>query len=221
LNLTGESGSGRAFTYDDENPLASVEKAGYYRTEFTYDGQGRLRVRKEFSWSGGWLPNGETRYVYDGSHSCGSDCLWLGASNVPRPIKRDSMNRLMLIARIVETVVLAPILFVIVALGAMRPNTWTLFAIVGYLAIPPRRVDQFTVAATITILTIVVFREWYRRIRRNELIGLASAARQQWIDTLRDTALLPFLREELNNQIHILNSEIANYFLLDNFCYFR
>jgi hypothetical protein len=35
--------------------------------EFTYDGQGRLRVKKDYTWSAGnWALAAETRYLYDG-----------------------------------------------------------------------------------------------------------------------------------------------------------
>jgi RHS repeat-associated protein len=52
--------------YDDENQLTSAETASNWRTEWVYDGRGRLRVRKEYIWSSGWILNGETRYIYDG-----------------------------------------------------------------------------------------------------------------------------------------------------------
>jgi YD repeat-containing protein len=64
-NMTGDGG--RAFEYDDENQLKAAQVAGVWRTEFVYDGFGRLRVRKEFTWSGSaWAAAGETRYLYDG-----------------------------------------------------------------------------------------------------------------------------------------------------------
>ena len=37
-----------------------------WKTEFAYDGLFRRRIRKEYVWSGSWLPASETRYVYDG-----------------------------------------------------------------------------------------------------------------------------------------------------------
>ena len=62
------------YTYDVENQLASVATDTYYtydtyrfKVEFTYDGQGRLRVRKDYTWSAGaWVLGTESRYVYDG-----------------------------------------------------------------------------------------------------------------------------------------------------------
>jgi len=53
--------------YDYENQLTSVEVPSSWRSEFQYDFQGRLRIRKEYTWgAGGWNPQSETRYVYDG-----------------------------------------------------------------------------------------------------------------------------------------------------------
>jgi RHS repeat-associated protein len=38
-----------------------------FKTEFVYDGRGRLRVRKDYTWpSSGWVLQAETRYLYDG-----------------------------------------------------------------------------------------------------------------------------------------------------------
>jgi RHS repeat-associated protein len=63
------------WTYDHENQLTRVQTDDYYtpeasrwKVEFTYDGQGRLRIKKDYVWySGyGWYPTGETRYLYDG-----------------------------------------------------------------------------------------------------------------------------------------------------------
>jgi RHS repeat-associated protein len=64
-NMTGDGG--RAFEYDDENQLKAAQVAGVWRAEFVYDGFERLRVRREFTWSGSaWALAGETRYLYDG-----------------------------------------------------------------------------------------------------------------------------------------------------------
>ena len=77
-NLTQRAFSGSQmwyYTYDHENQLTRVQTDDYYtpeasrwRVEFVYDGQGRLRVKKDYVWySGyGWYPTGETRYLYDG-----------------------------------------------------------------------------------------------------------------------------------------------------------
>jgi RHS repeat-associated protein len=42
--------------------------ANRFKTTWTYDGLGRVRVRKEYIWYDAyqWYPNGETRYIYDG-----------------------------------------------------------------------------------------------------------------------------------------------------------
>jgi RHS repeat-associated protein len=62
------------YTYDAENQLIAVNTDTYYtpaasrwKSEFVYDGRGRLRVRKDYNWpSSAWVLIGETRYVYDG-----------------------------------------------------------------------------------------------------------------------------------------------------------
>jgi RHS repeat-associated protein len=57
----------RTWTYDDENQLIKVEQSQSWKSEFTYDGRQRLRVRKDYTWNGStWYPASETRYVYDG-----------------------------------------------------------------------------------------------------------------------------------------------------------
>src|SRR5436190_9805182 len=39
-----------------------------WRSEFSYDGKMRRRIRKEFTWSAsGWTLTNEVRYVYDGN----------------------------------------------------------------------------------------------------------------------------------------------------------
>jgi YD repeat-containing protein len=68
-NLSSESsGPVRTFTYDDENQLTAVVwGTGSYRTEFTYDGRGRMRKRLEKYYSGGqWTATSTNYYVYDG-----------------------------------------------------------------------------------------------------------------------------------------------------------
>jgi YD repeat-containing protein len=65
-NLTFDGN--RHFTYDALNRLASVYVDSAWKTEFVYDGQDRLRIRREYLWqTSAWVGNGETRYVYDGS----------------------------------------------------------------------------------------------------------------------------------------------------------
>jgi hypothetical protein len=64
------------YVYDDENRLVEMSTDTYYtpsgsrfKTTWTYDGPGRVRVRKEYYWYdfyGQWAQNDEVRYVYDG-----------------------------------------------------------------------------------------------------------------------------------------------------------
>jgi RHS repeat-associated protein len=55
------------YTYDDENQLKSAMSSNLWKLEFTYDGRGRMRTRKDYTWSvSTWVFNAETRYVYDG-----------------------------------------------------------------------------------------------------------------------------------------------------------
>jgi len=55
------------YSYDDENQLTQVMLWNTWKNEFTYDGRGRLRVRKDSTWSGSsWTLASETHYVYDG-----------------------------------------------------------------------------------------------------------------------------------------------------------
>jgi RHS repeat-associated protein len=67
-NLTSTSDY-RSYTYDDENQLTKAEQYQNWKTEFSYDGRQRLRVRKDYTWNAGygqWQLSGETRYLYDG-----------------------------------------------------------------------------------------------------------------------------------------------------------
>jgi len=64
-NLTNDGR--RVFEYDYENQLTNVYVASAWRSEVKYDGFGRRRIRKEYSWTGSaWLLTNEVRYVYDG-----------------------------------------------------------------------------------------------------------------------------------------------------------
>jgi len=68
-NVTTETGgAGRTLSYDDENQLTAVVwGSGNYRTEFTYDGRGRMRKKVEKYYSGGqWTVTDTRYYVYDG-----------------------------------------------------------------------------------------------------------------------------------------------------------
>src|SRR5439155_6626207 len=68
-NLTSSSNGYVTYSYTDEDQLATVSYLDRYRTDFVYDGLGRLRKRIEYAWDPtyGWLASGETRYVYDGN----------------------------------------------------------------------------------------------------------------------------------------------------------
>ena len=79
-NLTNEYGL-HGYTYDDENRLTSVADIfnPQYRTDFVYDGLGRLRKRLEYVWgiaapqgpavltSGSWNLSSTVEYIYDGN----------------------------------------------------------------------------------------------------------------------------------------------------------
>ncbi len=56
----------RTFDYDDESQLIRVTETNAWKSEFTYDGRFRRRIRKEFTWQyGSWIQTNEVRYVYD------------------------------------------------------------------------------------------------------------------------------------------------------------
>src|SRR6266699_468648 len=58
----------RAFDYDDENELIRVTVTNSWKSEFTYDGKMRRRIRKEFLWqNSAWALSNEVHYVYDGN----------------------------------------------------------------------------------------------------------------------------------------------------------
>ena len=66
-NLTNDGQ--RVFCYDDENQLATVLVSNAWKSEFTYDGLMRRRVRKDYTWIsayGTWVVTNEVHYVYDG-----------------------------------------------------------------------------------------------------------------------------------------------------------
>src|SRR5207253_4861626 len=56
----------RVLDYDDENQLIRITEPGAWKSEFTYDGKMRRRVRREYTWNGSWVLASETRYIYDG-----------------------------------------------------------------------------------------------------------------------------------------------------------
>jgi len=56
----------RVLDYDDENELIRITEPNTWKSEFTYDGKMRRRIRKEFAWNGSsWLQTNEVHYVYD------------------------------------------------------------------------------------------------------------------------------------------------------------
>jgi RHS repeat-associated protein len=59
----------RVFEYDDENQLIRITEPNAWKSEFTYDGKMRRRIRKEYTWQPSitnWVQTNEVRYVYDG-----------------------------------------------------------------------------------------------------------------------------------------------------------
>ena len=76
-------------------------------------------------------------------------------------------------------------------------SAWLLAALTGYLVLPPRPIDQTSVIVTVLLLLAVALRIQWRSARRADLAALISNTRQGWLDALRDTALLPYIRNEL------------------------
>ena len=63
----GSGGLTRTCAYDDENRLVSVYSGTTYRTDFGYDGLGRMRKRTTFAWNGSsWGVSAVVAYIYDG-----------------------------------------------------------------------------------------------------------------------------------------------------------
>ena len=57
----------KVFEYDDENQLVRVTQTNAFKSEFVYDGLGRMRVKREYDWSSGvWLLTSDLRFIYDG-----------------------------------------------------------------------------------------------------------------------------------------------------------
>jgi len=69
-NLTSSSSGYVTYTYNAENQLVTWQSYLTAKTDFVYDGRGRLRKRLEYTWMGSpynqWSSATETRYVYDG-----------------------------------------------------------------------------------------------------------------------------------------------------------
>jgi RHS repeat-associated protein len=57
----------KAFTYDCANELAGVTVTNVIKTTYAYDGLGRRRIRRDYSWTNNaWAETNEVHYVYDG-----------------------------------------------------------------------------------------------------------------------------------------------------------
>jgi len=70
-NLTNSGGASSAsptiYAYDNENQLTNVMVPGQWRATYVYDGLGRRRIARDYTWkSGNWVPTNEVHYVYDG-----------------------------------------------------------------------------------------------------------------------------------------------------------
>lgn len=66
-NVTAGSTVVQSFVFDDENQLVAITTPSVCLSSNVYDGFRRLRIRREFVWSGGaWQQTNEVRYVYDG-----------------------------------------------------------------------------------------------------------------------------------------------------------
>lgn len=64
-NLTNDGT--RAFSFNAENQLTNVTIAGQWRVDFVYDGLGRRKITRDFSWNGtAWIETNEIHYVDDG-----------------------------------------------------------------------------------------------------------------------------------------------------------
>src|SRR6266498_3590765 len=79
-NLTSRTNGGNlaySYSYDDENQLINVvyqdpavANSSWWRSDFVYDGRGRLRQRQDYTWYGGnppgWITGPAICYIYDG-----------------------------------------------------------------------------------------------------------------------------------------------------------
>ena len=70
LNGNLRTNGTRIFDYDDENQLIAITEPSAWKSEFTYDGKMRRRIRREYTYlpsSNSYLLTNEVRYVYDGN----------------------------------------------------------------------------------------------------------------------------------------------------------
>ncbi len=64
-NMTSDGRLG--YAYDDENQLIRLTSTNAWKSEFTYDGRMRMRIRKEYNWLiSTWVQTSEVHYLYDG-----------------------------------------------------------------------------------------------------------------------------------------------------------
>jgi RHS repeat-associated protein len=59
----------KAYAYDDANQLTNVTAAGQWKTDFVYDGLGRRRITRDYTYlpsSNSYLLTNEVHYIYDG-----------------------------------------------------------------------------------------------------------------------------------------------------------
>jgi hypothetical protein len=58
----------RNFVYDDENELIQLSVSNAWKSQSSYDGKMRRRIRTEYTrQSGGWVQTNQAYYVYDGN----------------------------------------------------------------------------------------------------------------------------------------------------------
>jgi YD repeat-containing protein len=85
-NLTSDST--RGFEYDDENELMHVTVTNTWKSEFTYDGKMRRRIRKEFTWQNStWIVSRKRKRVSPG-------IMTLKGSELPATAKRSDKSGL-------------------------------------------------------------------------------------------------------------------------------
>jgi RHS repeat-associated protein len=64
-NITSLGGS--SYYYNAENQLTNITVSASWKSDFVYDGRGRKRIQKDYTWTGSaWSTPTETRYIYDG-----------------------------------------------------------------------------------------------------------------------------------------------------------
>jgi RHS repeat-associated protein len=58
----------RVFGYNAENQLTNVTVANKFKKNFVYDGLNRLRIKREYGWTGStWTQTNEVHFIYDGN----------------------------------------------------------------------------------------------------------------------------------------------------------